>query len=314
MRTGRIVLGLAAALLVAGCGGFGGSADKAGSASEANDDSGGGTSSSDVAAPDDARAALAGPTDEEAAKTGNSARVLPADRSMVYRGELSVRVRNVEKAVIRAEGRVRAADGTVSAEETSADASSGRASAATMTLRVPPAAFRQVLADLADLGKRLSTSQNAQDVTTKVVDVESRVESQRRSVARVRALLDEAKTIGEVVQVEGELTRREADLESLEAQRKALEDVTAMATIELSLVAPDVDTPKGEDDDLGFLGGLQRGWDAFAGSVVVALTVLGAVLPFAATVLLLGFPVWLVLRRRRSATIPATQPADGLPG
>ena len=72
-----------------------------------------------------------------------------------------------------------------------------------------------------------------------MTDVDSRVRSQQRSVDRVRVLLGQAKTIGEVVQVESELSRREADLESLEAQLAKLKDVTDLATIEVTLVSPD---------------------------------------------------------------------------
>jgi hypothetical protein len=47
--------------------------------------------------------------------------------------------------------------------------------------------------------------------------------------------------------------------------------------------------------------------------VVVALTVLGAVLPFAATVLLVGVPAWLLLRTalRRRRTAAPTASAEG---
>ena len=44
---------------------------------------------------------------------------------------------------------------------------------------------------------------------------DARVASQRASVDRVRALLSEARSIGDVVAIESELTRREADLDSL---------------------------------------------------------------------------------------------------
>jgi hypothetical protein len=59
-----------------------------------------------------------------------------------------------------------------------------------------------------------------------------------------------------------------------------------------------------EDDHLGFLTGLAGGWTAFVAAIVVALTVLGALLPWAIAI---GVPVFLVvwwLRRRRPAPAP----------
>ena len=117
------------------------------------------------------------------------------------------------------------------------------------------------------------------------------------STSRVRALLGQAKTIGEVVQIEAELAKREADLESLEAQLARLQDVTELATIEVSLVGPDAEAPVAEED-LGFLAGLRGGWDAFVQIVLVGLTVLGALLPFLLTGALIAVPTWLVLRSR----------------
>jgi hypothetical protein len=283
---------LAAAVMLSGCGGAdegssGESADKqapaAGNDSGGTDGDGAGQSSSDG--------------DDEAAAPDTAARVLPAGRDIVYRGQISVRVKNVTTAADKVESLTGAVDGVVFSEESSNVPGSPSESSATMTLRVPPAEFRSTLKKLAGLGQRLSQTQTAEDVTTQVVDAKSRLATQQRSVARVRALLGEAKTIGEVVQVESELAKREADLESLEAQAARLEDVTEQATIEVSLVGPDAEAPV-EEEDLGFLAGLRGGWDAFVQIMLVGLTVLGALLPFLLTAALIAVPAWLIFRPR----------------
>jgi len=227
-----------------------------------------------------------------------AARVLPGGRDIVYRGSISVRVKDVAAAAEQVEARIRAVDGVVFAEETTSDGGSASESTASLTLRVPPTEFRPVLKAVAALGKRLSQSQTAEDVTTQVVDTTSRVATQQRSVSRVRALLSEADTIGEVVQIESELARRESDLESLEAQLARLKDVTELATIEVHLVGPGAPEPKDDEEDLGFLAGLRGGWNAFVQVVVVALTALGALLPFLLAAGLVGVPLWLLLRPR----------------
>ena len=176
-----------------------------------------------------------------------------------------------------------------------------------MTVRVPPSQFASTLDSLGRLGTELSRSRSAQDVTIELADTGSRVRSQERSVARVRALLSEAETIGEVVQIESELARREADLESLQAQLARLEDVTALATIDATFLARGTPRPApAAEDDLGFVAGLRGGWAAFVEIVLVALTVLGAVLPFGIAGLLIGFPAYALLRGRRlRRTAPA---------
>ena len=298
-RTTRTVLALVAiGLLLSGCGGFGGSdsesADDRLAPADASTQSGG-------AAKGDSQST--GGADDKAAGPDTAARALPAGRDIVYRGQISVRVENVTAAATKAESITRAVDGVVFAEETANVPGSPEESSASLTLRVPPTEFRAVLRKLAGLGERLSQAQTAEDVTTQVVDTASRVASQQRSVARVRALLSEANTIGEVVQVEAELAKRESDLESLEAQLARLKDVTALATIEVHLIGPDAVEP--DEQDLGFLAGLRGGWDAFVQIVLVGLTVLGALLPFVLTGALIGVPLWLLLRPRLRRPAPS---------
>ena len=240
----------------------------------------------------------------------NSARVLPADgRDIVYTGSVTVRVRDVTAAARRVETMTLAAGGLVFSEDTSQLPGGRGLGQADLTLRVPPAAFRSTLDRVGALGRELGRTRSARDVTTELADTDSRVRSQERSVARVRSLLAEAETIGEVVQIESELARREADLESLQAQLARLKDVTDLATVEVTLLARHAPSPEPDDDeDYGFLVGLRGGLAALVGIVVVGLTVLGALLPFALVAGLIGLPAYLLVRRtRRPTQRPATQ-------
>jgi hypothetical protein len=244
--------------------------------------------------------------------TTTAARVLPSDRDIVYRGSITVQVQDVGKAADRAEALATGADGVVFSEQSTTDPRHPRYGQATLTLRVPPSAFGPTLDGLSRLGKELDRQRSAEDVTTQLTDVDSRVRSQQRSVDRVRVLLGQANTIGEVVQVESELSRREADLESLEAQLAKLKDVTDLATVEVTLVSPDR-TPTPVQDhgpDLGFLAGLRGGLGALGGVALVAVTVLGALAPFALVVALLGVPAYRILRTRRRGTTTPPAPAD----
>ena len=281
----------AAALLLAGC------------ASGGSGDSSAGMAASKPAAEHESPSGgSAGNATDDSGTAGDrtSARVLPEGRDMVYRGRITVRVRNLDRAAQRAEDLAVEVDGVVFSEETSVEPEHRGAGEARLTLRVPPTEFRSTLGALGALGKELSRSRSAEDVTTELADVDSRVRSQERSVERVRALLGEADTIGEVVQIESELARREADLESLQAQLARLRDVTDLATIDVTFVAPGAPVPdEPEEDELGFLSGLRGGWAALAEIGLVALTVLGALLPFAVAATILGLPAYAVLRSRR---------------
>ena len=226
-RTTSMMLALIAAMvMLSGCGGAdNGSSESADKQAPAAGNDSGGTDG-------DGAAQSSSDGDDKAAAPDTAARVLPAGRDIVYRGQISVRVKNVTTAANKVESLVGAVDGVVFSEESSNVPGFPEESSATMTLRVPPTEFRSTLKKLAGLGERLSQTQTAEDVTTQVVDTKSRLATpaaQRRSRSRPPG---EAKTIGEVVQVEAELAKREADLESLEAQAARLKDVTELATIE----------------------------------------------------------------------------------
>ncbi len=128
---------------------------------------------------------------------------------------------------------------------------------------MPSASYQTAIDRISALGTRTAIHQESSDVTEQVVDVESRITTQRASVQRVRALLAKATTIGEIVSVETELTRREADLESLLAKQKNLSLQTELATLALTVSEKGKTPEPPKEDDRGFLAGLRGGWDAF---------------------------------------------------
>jgi hypothetical protein len=176
----------------------------------------------------------------------------------------------------------------------------------TLTLSVPADKLDTALDQISkQVGTVLRRTTSSQDVTAQYVDTESRLKTMRASVERVRALMTQAKDIGQVVALESELSRRQADLESLESQLGALKNSVERSTLTVSLTTP----ASAPETSNGFLDGLRSGWDAFTASASGLLTAIGAVLPFAAFVALIGAAVLWLLRRRRADQPPATPPA-----
>ncbi len=231
-------------------------------------------------------------------------------RSLIYRGELTVRVDDVAAAADRLTSLVTTAGGHIGAEKR---VSGGTQAEASVTVRVPAKQFHGVLEQIAKLGEEVSRGSNTEDVTEAVVDLDTRIAAQRASVESVRRMFTQAKQLSEVVMLERELNQRQAELAALERKKATLDDLVALSTITVSLVGPDTPLPEPEEEPMpGFLGGLKAGWDAFVGTVQVALAVFGFVLPF---LIALAIPVGLLIalrRRRRPATV-ATAPAPPAP-
>ncbi|KES03247.1 hypothetical protein BU52_31465 [Streptomyces toyocaensis] len=295
---------LAAALATGGCSAAGGGSAGSGAADKA-------------AAP----AREAAGSDAKQGAPGGSAADGPARTTppkvtanhIIRTASLTVRVKDVSEALDEARATTENAGGYVGAETTRRDAEGHEHTR--VVLRVPVGRYADVLADLEGAGKLVERRAKAEDVTDQVVDVESRIASQRASVARVRELMDRASRLSDVVTLEGELSTRQAELESLLARQESLKDRTSLATITLSLSGAPAEKAA-RDDDPGFVDALTGGWDAFWTVLRWLALAIGAVLPFAAVAALLAL-LWLkavrpLLARRPRAVHPG--PPAGEPG
>jgi Domain of unknown function (DUF4349) len=116
---------------------------------------------------------------------------------------------------------------------------------------------------------------------------ECRIASQRRSIDRIRVLLDQAADLDDVVRIESELATREADLDSLLRRQEELAELTSLATVTVTFVATDSLV---DEADVSFVSGLPGGWNALVDAATVATAVIGALLPFAVVAAALGVP------------------------
>jgi hypothetical protein len=161
-----------------------------------------------------------------------------------------------------------------------------------MTLRIPSDAHGDTMDELAGAGEVVEQRLDTRDVTDKVIDLDSRIESAQKSVERIRGFLDRTEDVGQLASIESELARREADLEVLLGRRAVIEDQVSLSTIHVELS----EEPPGSEL-AGFSGGLRRGWDGFVVAVSLLVTGIGYALPFLVT-LALGAAAWSVGRRR----------------
>ncbi|MFE2016112.1 DUF4349 domain-containing protein [Streptomyces sp. NPDC059491] len=233
---------------------------------------------------------------------------VPAPQHVIRTASLSVEVADVTKALATA--RQVAADAGGRIENETTERVDDASVTSHLVLRVPQERYDSVLTGLAGTGRLLARKADAKDVTEQVVDVESRVATQRASVARVRALMQRAERLADVVTLEGELSRRQADLESLLAQQASLKDRTSLATITLDLTEKAKPSAAAEEDGRpGFGEALGGGWNALVAAVAWLGVVLAALAPWLA-VALVGFVLWRRLVRPRLAARAAARAAE----
>jgi Domain of unknown function (DUF4349) len=308
---GRLIaLGILSALLLAGCGGgtsSTGAVAKAGGGAPAVGSASSGAPARDSAGAKDSTAvapsAPGAPAAPGVSKPG--APVPGVGPKLTKTASLSVQVKNIDAAAAQVRSIAAGLQAQVLNEQIGTGAPGGpvpllgRSDVAsgfgTLTLSVPADKLDAALDQLARIGTTvLQRNLSTQDVTAQYIDTSSRVKTMRASVDRVRALMVQAKDLGQVVALESELSRRQGDLESLESQLDALNNSVERSTLSVSLSTPGT-APVAQ---AGFVAGLRSGWDAFIASARGLFTAIGAVLPFALFFALLATPMLWWVRRR----------------
>ncbi|MER5929474.1 DUF4349 domain-containing protein [Streptomyces sp. NPDC002054] len=280
--------------------------------SAADGESSGAKADRGVAAPQGAADAKAGEQAAGAGATAPSAAPAPAAgaagkpvqvrQHIIRTATLGIESEDAQQTLAAARSAAEGAGGYVGNESTRRNEAGAMTS--TVTLRVPGEKFDSVLSALEGSGKLLHRKVEAEDVTEKVVDVDSRVRSQQASVARVRDMMEKASALGDVVMLEGELSKRQSELEALLAQQAALKDRTSLGTITLEVSGkPAEPAEQKKEEDPVFMDALKGGWDVFLTGLKWLTLVLGAVLPFAVAGLVL-LALWKAYRRFRPAAAP----------
>lgn len=308
-----VLLAVALAVGLAGCSSDGdsdGGSDSVAAESAPNAATGGGS--------DGDMAALEQPLSEtadlssayQAGDQAGSVAVQPAaveveqQRAVIRKGTVELRADDVGKAQFDVQRIVDRYDGNVTGEETTAD-DDGNPAFTRMVLRIPEDQFDEVMGDLKGIEETELGSANTreEDVTTKLIDTRTRIEAQKRSIARITILFDRAVSIRDIMAIESQLSRRQADLEALQRTAAYLAGQTSMSTIVVSIDEIPAEKAKPvEEDNTGFITGLKAGWDALATFAVGLATALGALLPWLVVVAILTPPTVLIVRaiRRRA--------------
>ena len=243
----------------------------------------------------------------EQAETEGQSKTLVQAQSVISKGQISLRSKDIDKTRFELQKLLDTLNGTIADEQSDAN-KKGKTIRQRLVLRVPSPKFSKAMDGLSKLpgGTLIGRNRSSEDVTTKVIDNATRVRTQRASLARIQALLAQATSLREIISIESQLSRRQAELDSLEAQQKYLADQTSLSTINVYLTVPSKKKAAEKDDDNGFFSGLESGWDHLGSSTSAVLTGIGAVLPFAALGALVGFPAWAAWRRRSPK--PAVEP------
>lgn len=154
-------------------------------------------------------------------------------------------------------------------------------------IKVPVANFEKVFSALKEIsGENIFSSIDMRDVTTEVMDLESRLKTFRSTEAQLLEILQKATSVTDTISVYKELNEIRANIESIEGQLKYYSTKTDYSTVRITLKQSSVgatleDTPW---KPLGVLKDAGRAYISF-------LKVLGTVLIY---FIVFTAPVWVI--------------------
>ena len=167
-----------------------------------------------------------------------------------------------------------------------------------IVIKVPPADLDRLVTDLDGVGVVTRLSQDAEDVTDQLVDLDIRIRQAEAGIARIELLLGEAAILDDVFAIENELNERQVDLERLRAAERNTESLVALATltVQIEYRTPDALEDAAASED-GIADAFAAGWSAFVGTVFALGYVLAITAPFLVTGLMVLGLAWLLGRR-----------------
>ena len=158
-----------------------------------------------------------------------------ASRMIIYNGDLSIVVKNVEETQEAVVALVEDADGYVVSSGSYAYGEGLRR--ANLRIRVPAERFNDVMGTLRDLALEIEQdSISSQDVTQEYVDLESRLTALEAKAERLEELMDQAEDTEAVLAVYEELSETQVRIEETKGRMRYLERSAAMATIDIQLI------------------------------------------------------------------------------
>ncbi|MDX2064009.1 MAG: DUF4349 domain-containing protein [Bacteroidia bacterium] len=218
-------------------------------------------------------------------------------RLVIYTGQLSLQVANVDSAAAAARRFVEAQGGYVGKQELNNSGTYRQEHR--LVLRVPQQRFDATVAELEGLASYVESKQlDANDITEEFVDNEARLTALRATEAQYLEVLKQARSVEDILKVRDYLGRIREDIERYAGRQRYLSDQVALATLTVTFYKlRDLPTEPGFTfwDKVG--RGISNGWEGLLSLLVIVVTI------WPLLVVLGGVWAFVTYRRRKTPKV-----------
>ena len=225
---------------------------------------------------------------------------------VIKNGALEVRVGKgaVTESVNRLTALASGLGGYVS--DTRTTTSDGSQASAMISVRVPAAAFEQLMGDASKLGDVRSTTTSGQDATAQFTDIDAQLTALTSTRDQFLLVLGEAKNVNDILQVQDRITQVQIQIDQLEGQKRLLDNQTSFGTLSVTFLEPGATAAAPPADDNKDLGDAWRSArNSFVDGIEWIVSVTGTLALLALCCAVLGTGGWFIYRyvRRRALTL-----------
>jgi polyhydroxyalkanoate synthesis regulator phasin len=155
-------------------------------------------------------------------------------RKIIYDGEIDLIVKDVDSTAKQVSASIQEARGYIAEQSTTG--SPGTPRSMRWKLRVPVEQFESLVQKVVALGELEQNKRTSQDVTEQFYDIEARIKNKKAEEKSLTKILDERTgKLEDILKIETELSRVRGEIEQLEGKIRVLENLSSLATLNLSV-------------------------------------------------------------------------------
>ena len=194
---------------------------------------------------------------------------------IIYTANLTLESKDYDTARAALDAALNDAGGYLESSSEYSDVGSSRS--VNLTFRVPEENYQSFLDAVAQAGNVTYKSQQADDVTTQYMDVETRLANLEAQRTRLQELQAQADNLSDLLQIETSLTDVQSQIESWQSQLDWYSNQVSCCTVYITLNEVETLTPTSTSFGAKLLAALRNGWTGFvSGAQAVAVFLVGA--------------------------------------
>lgn len=200
-----------------------------------------------------------------------------SDQKIIKTAEVKIEVQNVSSSAEIIQNITEKYDGII--QSSSIIAGTKNKYSGTVVVRIPADSFDIALLELKSIGKILSSSIRAEDVTEEYIDLVAQKNSLSNQLEQYNRLLVKGQNVSEILEVQKEIERVQVQLNRIVGRMKYLDNRTSFSTITINLLEPaQVETPSGYSIPEVISEGIEGFFNTVVWLFIVILTLLPLIL------------------------------------